>query len=189
MSAVDAPQRRSVLSSPAVVGLDGAVAVVARRARGRGADRAIYLLSEAANHSMLWHGINLVDAVVGGPTHRRRALRRSVIIAVEQAAVNGPIKALVARDRPDERSDHPHGLRTPRTSSFPSGHASAAACSATLLTRDLGAGPIWWSLALVVAWSRLHVGVHHASDVAGGLAIGRTLARVAGVVWPVPRRR
>ena len=30
---------------------------------GRGLDRAVYLLSEAANHSMLWHGINLVDAV------------------------------------------------------------------------------------------------------------------------------
>jgi undecaprenyl-diphosphatase len=189
MSTVDAPPRRSVLSSPAVAGLDGAAAVVARHARGRGADRAIYLLSQAANHSMLWHGINLVDAVVGGRSHRRRALRRSVIVAVEQAAVNGPIKALVARDRPDARTDHPHGLRTPRTSSFPSGHASAAACSATLLTKDLGVGPLWWSLALAVSWSRVHVGVHHASDVAGGLAVGRTLARVAGVVWPVPSRR
>lgn len=176
--------RPTVLSSRPVLSLDGAAARVAGHARGRGFDRAVYVLSEAANHSMLWHGINLVDAVVGGPTHRRRAFRRSVIVAVEQAVVNGPIKSLVARERPAERDDHPHDLRAPRTSSFPSGHASAAACAATLLSEDLGAAPLWWSLAGAVAWTRVHVGVHHASDVLAGLATGRALARVAGTVWP-----
>ena len=184
-----APDRPSVLSSWAVVGLDGAAARAAQRARGRGFDRAVYLLSEVANHSMLWHGINLADAVVGGPTHRRRALRRSVIVAVEQAVVNGPVKSLVARERPDAHDDHPHSLRAPRTSSFPSGHASAAACSATLLSRDLGAAPVWWALAGAVSWTRVHVGVHHASDVAGGLALGTLLARVAAAVWPAPSTR
>ena len=178
------PDRPTALSSRPVRGLDRAAARVADRARGRGFDRAVYLLSESANHSMLWHGINLVDAVVGGPDHRRRAVRRSVIVAVEQAVVNGPVKSLVARERPDERDDHPHALRSPRTSSFPSGHASAAACSATLLSRDLGAAPLWWALAGAVAWTRVHVGVHHARDVAAGIALGRTLARVAAVVWP-----
>jgi undecaprenyl-diphosphatase len=149
----------------------------------------VYLLSEAANHSLLWHGINLADAVVGGRSHRRRALRRSVIVAVEQAVVNGPVKSLVARERPDAHDDHPHSLRTPRTSSFPSGHASAAACSATLLSRDLGAAPVWWALAGAVSWTRVHVGVHHASDVAGGLALGTLLARVAAAVWPAPPTR
>ena len=181
-----ATDRPSVLSSRAVAGLDDAAARVADRARGRGFDRAVYLLSEAANHSVLWHGINLVDAVVGGPTHRRRALRRSIIVAVEQAVVNGPVKSLVARERPDAHDDHPHSLRTPRTSSFPSGHASAAACSATLLSRDLGAAPLWWALAGAVSWTRLHVGVHHASDVAAGLALGTVLARTAGALWPPP---
>lgn len=182
------PAGASLLDSPGVAGLDGAVAGLADRARGTALDRALYLLSEAANHSVLWHGINLVDAVLGGPDHRRRALRRSVIVAVEQAVVNGPVKAAVARERPDERDDHPHALRTPRTSSFPSGHASAAACSATLLSRDLGAAPLWWGLAAAVSWSRIHVGVHHASDVAAGLAVGRALAGVAGVLWPAGRR-
>jgi len=176
--------RPSVLASPAVVGFDAAVARVAEQVRERGADRALYLLSQAANHSLLWHGINAIDALVGGPTHRRRALRRSVIVAVEQAVVNGPIKAVVGRERPVARADHPHGLRVPLTSSFPSGHASAAACSAALLSRDLSAAPLWWGLAGLVSWTRLHVGVHHASDVAAGLALGRMLAAVAAVAWP-----
>ncbi|UDY36967.1 phosphatase PAP2 family protein [Dermatobacter hominis] len=170
--------------------LDRTVDAVAARLRGHAAaDRALYALSQAANHSLLWHGINAVDAVVGGPAGRRRALRRSVVLVAEQAAVNGPIKTLFRRTRPDHVTDHPHGLRTPLTSSFPSGHASAGACAATLLTADLGAAPLWWGLAAAVAWSRVHVGAHHATDLVGGAVVGSALGRVAGVAWPAPGRR
>lgn len=175
------------LGSAPVARVDRATATAAAAARGKGADRALYLLSQSANHSMLWHGINLVDAIVGGPQHRRRAARRSAIVALEQALVNGPIKSAVSRQRPDARDDHPHDLRTPRTSSFPSGHASAAACSATMLSADLGLAPVWWSLAAVVSWTRIHVGVHHASDVIAGIAVGRLLARLSDVLWPRDR--
>ena len=112
--------------------------------------------------------------------------RRSLVIATEQALVNGPVKMVVKRQRPLALASHPYRLRNPRTSSFPSGHASAGACAATLLRRDLGAGPLWWGLAGLVAWSRVHVGVHHASDVVGGIVVGRTLAGVAGALWPAP---
>ena len=178
------------LNSPGVVALDDVAHRIAVRLRGHAPiDRTLYVLSEAANHSMLWHGINLADAIVPGPTRARRArraLRRSAIIATEQALVNGPVKMVVKRKRPTALDSHPYRLRSPRTSSFPSGHASAGACAATLLSRDLGAAPVWWSLAALVAWSRVHVGVHHASDVVGGVAVGRTLARVAGRLWPPP---
>lgn len=149
-------------------------------------DRSFYALSEAANHSILWHGINLVDATVGGPLHRRRALRRSVILGIEQTLVNGIIKSIFRRDRPQPLEHSPHRLRTPRTSSFPSGHASAGACAATLLSHDLGVAPVWWTTTGVVSASRVHVGVHHPSDVLGGLVIGRLLARVAERLWPAP---
>lgn len=145
----------------------------------------MYALSQAANHSLMWHSINLVDALTGDRTRRRRAIRRSAIIATEQALVNGPVKLIASRDRPLALEHHPHELRVPRTSSFPSGHASAGTCAATLLTRDLGAGPLWFTLAAAVAWSRVHVGVHHASDVVAGVVLGRTMADVGGRVWPV----
>lgn len=176
---------------PAVVGIDRATDAAVGRLRGHaGADRVLYGLSQAANHSLLWHAINLVDAVVGGAAagsdHARRALRRSVILGVEQALVNGPIKLAFRRSRPSTVDDHPHDLRTPSTSSFPSGHASAAACATVLLARDLGAAPAWAGLAAAVAWSRVHVGAHHASDVAGGAVLGASLAVAAGRLWPPP---
>jgi undecaprenyl-diphosphatase len=172
---------------PAVTGMDRATESAADLLRGHPPlDRLLYAVSQAANHSMLWHGINLVDAAVGGPVHRRRALRRSAILAVEQALVNGLVKSLFRRERPAVVDDHPHDLRSPLTSSFPSGHASAGACATVLLSRDLGCGPAWAALASLVAWSRVHVGAHHATDVVGGAVLGAALAVGAGTLWPPP---
>ena len=179
-----------LLASTPVARLDTAGLRAAASLRGNAPlDRAAYALSELANHSVLWHGINAVDALTtGDPLRRRRALRRSVLLAVEQAVVNGPLKSSVRRERPEVRDDHPHRLRTPATSSFPSGHASAGACAATLLSRDLGHAPLWWGAATVVAWTRVHVGVHHTSDVAAGAVVGAALAAFAERIWPPPAR-
>jgi len=176
----------ALLASETVTALDRRAVHIATRLRGTEVlDRAMYGLSEVANHSMLWHSINLVDGLTGDRTRRRRALRRSVIIATEQAIVNGPVKLIARRERPVALEQHPRELRVPRTSSFPSGHASAATCAATLLSRDLGMAPLWWSLAAAIGWSRVHVGVHHASDVVAGVAVGAAMAQVSGRVWPV----
>ena len=61
-----------------------------------------------------------------------------------------------------------HGLRRPITTSFPSGHATAAFCAATLL----GGGPVWYGAAAAVASTRIYVRLHHASDVVVGAALG-----------------
>lgn len=135
------------------------------------ADRIFYGASEAANFSMIWHALAIARAIaVRDP---KLALHTSAALGVESALVNGPIKSLFERERPaaDER---PLKLRQPRTSSFPSGHASAAVVAASFLTR--GASPVWSVpvrvLAAVVATSRIHVQIHHATDVAAGAATG-----------------
>lgn len=153
-------------------------------------DRATYGISEAANHSILWHGINLIDLLAGlarrDPRRCQRALRRSMIQGIEQAVINGPVKALVKRQRPAEDVSHPHQLRVPLTSSFPSGHATAGACAAELLAADLGHRRAWWTLAVLVGWSRVHVGVHHPSDVVAGWVVGAGAAHAADRFWPPP---
>ena len=70
------------------------------------------------------------------------------------------------------------------TSSFPSGHASAAAFTAVLLTGWDGrrSAPLWWTLATIVGASRAYVRIHHASDVVAGMAVGAALGVVAGRV-------
>jgi len=186
---------RGVFGHASVRALDAIGERLARLGRGSAAvDRTLYALSQAGNHSAVWHGINLADMTVGawlvgatgGDARRRRrnAVRRSLVLGAEQVTVNGVVKTWFRRARPSTVEDHPHDLRSPRTSSFPSGHASAAACSATMLSADLGAATLWWVLAAGVAWSRVHVGAHHTTDVAAGAAIGRTVGRLATTVWP-----
>jgi undecaprenyl-diphosphatase len=108
-------------------------------------------------------------------------------IGAESAVTNGVVKSFFGRVRPreyDELAFH-HGLRRPLTSSFPSGHATAAFTAAVFLSdHDDALAPVWYGLAGMVAFSRLYVRMHHASDViagaAFGLVLGRVLRRVVG---------
>ena len=160
--------------------IDDAVDTAWDAIRGKAiADRIFYTASEAANFSMVWHGLAIARAIADRDA--RIALRTGTALGIESALVNGPIKSMFERDRPDVSMDErPLQLRQPRTSSFPSGHASAAVVAASFLTRD--SGVLWrWpvrALAAVVATSRIHVRIHHATDVAAGAATGWVLVRV-----------
>ncbi len=110
--------------------------------RGRWwADRLFYGASAIGDHGMLWVLLAGVRAL-RGPQHRRAAKRVVVGVIVESLIVNVGIKSLFRRRRP-LRQDfiHPLHLRIPRTSSFPSGHATSAFTAATLLSEGDPAGP------------------------------------------------
>ena len=149
-----------------------------RRLRGRpGLDRLFYAASEAANHSRLWHALGSAQAAAR--RDKRLALELSMVMAVEAAVVNGLLKTLFRRARPRHSGPRPHRLRQPLTSSFPSGHASAAMVAAAMLSRGSRWRPLWYGLAVLVALSRIHVRIHHASDVAAGMGTGAVLGALA----------
>ena len=59
---------------------------------------------------------------------------------------------------------------------------------AAMLLADTSRVPAAWAaLAAVVAVSRIHVRIHHASDVIGGVAVGLALGLAARRIWPLPR--
>jgi undecaprenyl-diphosphatase len=43
---------------------------------------------------------------------------------------------------------------------------------------------LWYGLAALVATSRPYVRIHHASDVVGGVVVGRLLGTAARRLWP-----
>jgi len=90
---------------------------------------------------------------------------------------------LIDRDRPRWWWQRP-GKLSPSSNSFPSGHASNASLSASLLTHRSPA-PFLYGLAGLVAGSRLILRVHHPSDVVAGavagVALGRALNRWAPI--------
>ena len=139
-------------------------------------DWVFYTASEAADFSVLWHTLGVAQAVVKDDP--KIAIAVSAALGLESALINGPVKSLFKRSRPVQETPRPHKLRQPKTSSFPSGHASAAMVAAAMLSRN-GGGPLWYALGAVVATSRIHVRIHHASDVAGGVVAGVALGAVA----------
>jgi undecaprenyl-diphosphatase len=143
-------------------------------------DRVFYGLSAAADHGMLWHAVGIGRALVRRAP--REALRFSAALGAESALTNGLVKSLFGRVRPQEHFQHdeplPYGMRRPITSSFPSGHAATAfMCAGILATRRTAVG--WFTLAGLVASSRVYVRMHHASDVVAGAALGLALAPLA----------
>ncbi|MEZ5381637.1 MAG: phosphatase PAP2 family protein [Microthrixaceae bacterium] len=148
-------------------------------------DRLMFGLTEAANHSVLWAALGAAHSL---PREDRRArgTRFAVTMIGESLVVNGPIKLLVLRPRPVPRVGK-WSLRTPRTSSFPSGHASAAFCAAVLLSDDSQVPTaVWYGLAGAVAASRVHVGIHWMADTVGGSLIGFAIGKAALKLAPLP---
>lgn len=154
--------------------------------RGRPAvDLVMYGASALGDHGALWALMAGAEGMLGkgGPSWRP-FFRAICNLAVESVLVNGLVKLAFRRRRPEARAQHPLPLRTPVTSSFPSGHASSAFFAAALLRRRR-TWPLYYGLAVIVASSRVHVRAHYASDALGGALLGAALGEVARRVSPV----
>jgi undecaprenyl-diphosphatase len=158
------------------------------RLRGNAAaDRLFYGASAIGEHGLVWMALGGLLAL-RGREHRRAGKRVAAGIIVESLVVNGGIKSLFRRSRPVHDTPRPLPLRIPITSSFPSGHASAAFFAATLLSDgDPALAPVYWTLAVIVSVSRIHVKIHHASDVVGGMVVGAGLGVLAKGLVPLDR--
>ena len=144
------------------------------------ADKVFSSASALGEFSAIWHLIGVGRAVID-PSKWRQSLVLSGLIGAESLFVNQGVKRLFRRVRPTETGDPRFHIRRPTTSSFPSGHASSGFYAAAILTTATGTGlaPVWYSVATVIAVSRVYVRIHHLSDVVAGAALGAALG-VAG---------
>jgi len=165
---------------PAVAAFDRRMDTLFDRVRGnRTLDSVFLAASHLGDWSLIWHLTGLVRGVA-----RRRPeqiLALGIALGAESLIVNQGIKRLVKRDRPTVGGADGLAVREPSTSSFPSGHASSAAFAATILLGWDGRrwAPLWIPLAVLVGLSRVHVRIHHASDVVAGAVVGHALSRLA----------
>ena len=127
-------------------------------------------LSRAGEHAGAW----LSAAAVGAAADRARRedwVRAGVAVFVSHAA-SVVVKRLVRRVRPRHHAVTVH-VRTPSRWSFPSSHAASTTTAAVVLAPLVGR---WtFALPLLMAWSRMVLGVHHLTDVLSGAALGITI--------------
>lgn len=145
-------------------------------------DHAMAPLSRAADYSRLSLAASAVLAAAGGRSGRRAAAHGLASVGVTAGLVNLVAKPLGRRRRPDRAAERVPGARhvwMPSSASFPSGHSAAAFAFATGVGHDLprAAVPLR-GLAAVVAYARVHTGVHYPGDVVAGALIGTALAHL-----------
>jgi membrane-associated phospholipid phosphatase len=154
-------------------------------------DRGFAAVSRAADRSRLWCATAAVLAVGGGPQGRRAAVDGLASIALTATIVNVVLKPVRRRRRPDRAAyavPLARQVAMPVTTSFPSGHAASASAFATGVTHVLPAAGIpLHAAAGLVAYSRVHTGVHYPLDVIAGSVLGSALSPVATTV--LDRRR
>lgn len=171
------PRRNALLAR--IGAADDAVDQWFDRYRRPALDPLFYGLSSAADHALLWIAIGALRAARRGEP--AIALRFGAALGAESALTNGLIKLAFRRIRPASAPPGPlpYGLRRPRTSAFPSGHATSAFMAATLFSEGNGTAPAYFTLASLVAASRVYVRMHHASDTVAGALLGLLLGQVA----------
>lgn len=161
--------------------LDAAADRVLEPVRDSRAGRVVFgLASTVGDFSLVWHVTGLSLSLLGR-IRLAEAIVLSIALGLESLVVNQGIKRLFRRERPTVSGDGRFALRTPSTTSFPSGHASSAMFAVVLLGLFTGAPLVfvWTAMAVVVAVSRVVVRIHHLSDVLGGLVTGLVLGGVA----------
>jgi undecaprenyl-diphosphatase len=155
-------------------------AMVNRRLASRPLDAFFAGVTELGS---LW--ASLAASAVFAGAGRRRAATRALGAAAATWVVGQALKRVFDTPRPYDRAEGSRLLiDRPQGRSWPSSHPAVLMAFSTVAARELGLRSTTrralGALASVVGLSRIYLGVHYPSDVAGGLLIGRA---VAGV-WP-----
>ncbi len=163
--------------------LDHAIYRVIAETPTAGLHKPLRKLSNAADNSQLWLAIAAGLVVFGDHKARRAALNGVGAIAVTSFLVNVVIKSLPRRARPDQDAyavPEERRVPMPGSTSFPSGHSASGFAFATAVGDQLPrlALPLRF-LAGVVAYSRVHSGVHYPSDVLVGSVVGIVIGHIA----------
>ncbi len=113
------------------------------------------------------------------------------LLDTDLIVVNLALKPLGDRRRPDQHAvPLARQVTMPRSTSWPSGHAASAFAFATGVGAAWpGAGVPLSVVASLVAYSRVHTGVHFPSDTIAGTASGVALAPIAVAAVRGARRR
>lgn len=144
--------------------------------RNQNLDPAFKFISKTATPVSL--GLPLTYLFLGGVNNNKAQLNLALktgITITAAMAISTVLKYAIDRPRPYEKYPDIHALSSDFTPSFPSGHTTSAFCTATTISLLY---PKWYVIvpaytwASMVAYSRLHMGMHYPLDILGGIIIG-----------------
>ena len=135
-------------------------------------DQIMILLSALGTRGLVWIMIALALMI----NRKTRFLGFMVLVALLLATVMGEglLKHIIQRPRPYDDFPSVQLLIAKSTAySFPSGHATSSFAVAAVLARYLKKyAAVFWSLAALIAFSRLYLFVHYPTDIIAGILLG-----------------
>jgi len=140
----------------------------------------VMLLSSALGAAgFIWWITALIAMVF--PNKRAAAWRMLLVVLLTWGIADVTLKPLFDRDRPFQVDG---GITVidgkPQSRSFPSGHTALAVAGAIAGAQLIpGSAWVWWPFGLLVAVSRVYIGVHWPSDILAGALVG------LGTAWLV----
>ena len=149
-------------------------------------DVVVPLITRLGDAGIIWIILTVLLLII--PKTRKTGVIMMAALLADVLLCNVVIKNLVARTRPYEVVDGLKLLIEKQSDySFPSGHTGSSFASAIVLWKELPRkyGVMALIVAVLIAYSRLYVGVHYPSDVLAGVVIGTVLALVS--VWLVKK--
>ena len=156
-------------------------------------DAPLRRLSSTADHARLYLGIAAVLFAAGGKKGRRAAVTGMAAVGLNSFVVNVPMKFFGNRPRPERgevRFEEARHVRMPTSTSFPSGHSASGFAFAAGVAEAIPAlGVPLRGLATVVAYSRVHSGVHYPGDVVAGSLVGMAVGESTVLASRAVRKR
>ncbi len=145
------------------------------------------VLAVIMNGGFGWVAGLFIAAALGGRKHKRSMYRLLTPLWVATMTVEYPIKFYFRRKRPFIDIVQAVAVgKKPGTYSFPSGHSAAGFAGAWLLSRSYPRYTLlWYSIAIVLGFSRVYHGVHYPGDVLSGAASVTVLAELTR--WVIDR--
>lgn len=134
-------------------------------------------ITRLGDNGCLWIALAIVLLVMGKT--RRIGITSAVALIITFLTVNLGIKNIVARVRPYEVIDGLTNLvEKQHDFSFPSGHAAHAFAVGVvifiMMPKKIGVPVL--IISILMAYSRLYIGVHYPTDVIAGAIIGTVIA-------------
>ncbi|MEG0176844.1 phosphatase PAP2 family protein [Anaerorhabdus sp.] len=138
------------------------------------------IITRIGDVMLLWAIILVVYFLFKKNNKRAKLVALSLLLSVVVSELI--LKNIVRRPRPFIENAHLQSLiHKPNNYSFPSSHSATSFSVATSLTKinkwvTLGS----YTLATLIAFSRVYLNVHHPSDVIVGAVVGILASKIAG---------